>query len=227
MADLLPNAYLLGLIGLLAIAAVVVARQIFKVRGDEVILSRLGGTTKADGSLQDAANLYELATVQLRKRLDLYASLRPVRSVPGVKTRYDDVDLIVDIVSHGKWVQLQEELRSRGFRESPEDDVICRMRLGDLKVDFMPDDEGILGFSNRWYSLGLESAVDHTLTDDIIVRVLTAPLFLATKLEALRGRGIDDLLMSRDLEDILLLLAICVRDSTPIHLGNFCYSEIA
>jgi hypothetical protein len=70
----------------------------------------------------------------------------------------------------------------------------------------MPDDEGILGFSNRWYSLGLESAVDHTLTDDIIVRVLTAPLFLATKLEALRGRGIDDLLMSRDLEDILLLL---------------------
>ena len=69
MADLLPNAYLLGLIGLLAIAAVVVARQIFKVRGDEVILSRLGGTTKADGSLQDAANLYELASVQLRKRL--------------------------------------------------------------------------------------------------------------------------------------------------------------
>lgn len=84
--------------------------------------------------------------------------------------------------------------------------MICRMRLGDLKVDFMPDDEGILGFSNRWYSLGLESAVDHPLTDDITIRVLTAPLFLATKLEALRGRGSDDLLMSRDLEDILLLL---------------------
>jgi hypothetical protein len=36
--------------------------------------------------------------------------------------------------------------------------------------------------------------------------MLTAPLFLATKLEALRGRGSDDLPMSRDLEDILLLL---------------------
>ena len=57
----------------------------------------------------------------------------------------DDVDLIIDIVGHGKWVQFQEELRSRGFRESPEDSVICRMRLGDLKVDFMPDDEKILG----------------------------------------------------------------------------------
>ncbi len=35
------------------------------------------------------------ANVGLRKRLDLYSSLRPVRSVPGVKTRYDDVDLVV------------------------------------------------------------------------------------------------------------------------------------
>lgn len=35
------------------------------------------------------------ANVQLRKRLDLYASLRPVRSVPGVKTRYENVDLVV------------------------------------------------------------------------------------------------------------------------------------
>jgi tetratricopeptide (TPR) repeat protein len=69
MADLLPDAYLLGLIGLLAIAAVVVARQILRVRSDEVILSRLGGTKKADGTTQDAASLYELASVQLRKRL--------------------------------------------------------------------------------------------------------------------------------------------------------------
>ena len=35
------------------------------------------------------------ANVGLRKRLDLYASLRPVKSVPSVKTRYEDVDLIV------------------------------------------------------------------------------------------------------------------------------------
>ncbi|HMK72652.1 MAG TPA: isocitrate dehydrogenase (NAD(+)) [Myxococcaceae bacterium] len=35
------------------------------------------------------------ANVALRKSLDLYASVRPVRSVPGVKTRYQDVDLVV------------------------------------------------------------------------------------------------------------------------------------
>jgi isocitrate dehydrogenase (NAD+) len=33
--------------------------------------------------------------VELRKTLDLYANLRPVRTLPGVKSRYDNVDLIV------------------------------------------------------------------------------------------------------------------------------------
>ncbi len=35
------------------------------------------------------------ANVALRKALDLYANLRPVRSQAGVKTRYEDVDLVV------------------------------------------------------------------------------------------------------------------------------------
>jgi isocitrate dehydrogenase (NAD+) len=33
--------------------------------------------------------------VQLRKQFDLYAAVRPVRSLPGVETRYQDVDLII------------------------------------------------------------------------------------------------------------------------------------
>src|SRR5215472_14416801 len=33
--------------------------------------------------------------VGLRKALDLYANLRPVKSVEGVKSRYDDVDLVL------------------------------------------------------------------------------------------------------------------------------------
>ena len=33
--------------------------------------------------------------VELRKQLDLYANLRPVQSLPGVKSRYEDVDLVV------------------------------------------------------------------------------------------------------------------------------------
>ena len=33
--------------------------------------------------------------VQLRQRFDLYAAVRPVRSLPGVDTRYEDLDLII------------------------------------------------------------------------------------------------------------------------------------
>jgi isocitrate dehydrogenase (NAD+) len=33
--------------------------------------------------------------VELRKTLDLYANLRPVRTLPGVKSRYEGVDLVV------------------------------------------------------------------------------------------------------------------------------------
>ena len=33
--------------------------------------------------------------VALRKTLDLYANVRPVKTLPGVKSRYDNVDLVV------------------------------------------------------------------------------------------------------------------------------------
>jgi isocitrate dehydrogenase (NAD+) len=38
---------------------------------------------------------FRSVNVELRKQLDLYANLRPVASLPGVKSRYDNVDLIV------------------------------------------------------------------------------------------------------------------------------------
>jgi len=38
---------------------------------------------------------FESVNVRLRKTLDLYANLRPVRSLPGVQSRFGDVDLII------------------------------------------------------------------------------------------------------------------------------------
>ena len=67
MDSFLPQTYLLGLIGLLAIVAVVAGRQLLRVRRDEMNLIRL---EQADASSsKDAGQLYELASVQLRKRL--------------------------------------------------------------------------------------------------------------------------------------------------------------
>ncbi len=38
---------------------------------------------------------FESVNVRLRKTLDLYANLRPVRNLPGVESRFGDVDLII------------------------------------------------------------------------------------------------------------------------------------
>ena len=59
---------------------------------DAVVRNRCalkGPTATAIGSGQASAN------VQLRKALELYANLRPVKNLPGVKTRYEGVDLVV------------------------------------------------------------------------------------------------------------------------------------
>jgi hypothetical protein len=118
----------------------------------------------------------------------------------------DDVDLIMDLLGPFDWPRLQGLLFERGFSVSVEDDVICRMRLGKLKVDFMPDDAAILGFTNRWYALGVQTALTYRLTDDLQIKYLTPPIFLATKLEAHLGRGNNDPLASHDLEDVVLVI---------------------
>src|SRR5215217_5372465 len=38
---------------------------------------------------------FRSVNVTLRKKLDLYAAVRPVRSMPNVKTRYENVDLVI------------------------------------------------------------------------------------------------------------------------------------
>ena len=65
--------------------------------------------------------------------------------------------MIVHIMSYADWPKLEKQLRERGFSDN-QDAPICGMKLGELKVDFMPDNSDILGFSNRWYNDAYESA---------------------------------------------------------------------
>lgn len=67
MDTLLPQAYLIGLIVLLGGASILIGLQIVRVRRDEAALARLEGQTRTQG--QDPDTLYELGSVQLRKRL--------------------------------------------------------------------------------------------------------------------------------------------------------------
>ncbi len=38
---------------------------------------------------------FKSVNVQLRQKLNLYAAVRPVRSMPGVKTRYENIDMVI------------------------------------------------------------------------------------------------------------------------------------
>jgi hypothetical protein len=116
-----------------------------------------------------------------------------------------DVDAIVAAASYGELIKLENNLRQLGFRESIEDGAPrCRWINDDLILDFMPTDPAILGFSNRWYRPALENA-QRTRIGEYEIRVITAPYFLATKLEAFHGRGENDF-SSHDLEDIVTVI---------------------
>ncbi|MCW4630513.1 MULTISPECIES: hypothetical protein [Marinomonas] len=133
----------------------------------------------------------------------------------------EDVDLIVSVIGYVEYNQLKAQLQSNGFKETPlteENWPICAMKLGDLRVDIMPDDEAILGFSNRWYKYAMESAIDYALDEKLSIKVVNPIAFVATKLEAYKGRGNQDPLASQDIEDLLNL--IDGRESLAAEIRN-------
>lgn len=120
----------------------------------------------------------------------------------------DDVDLIVPVVSRVAWYALQQQLRDKGFQEMPpsEDAPICAMRLNGMRVDFMPSDAEVLGFSNPWYADALKHAQATELSSGEHIRLVSPPYFVATKLVAYASRGRNDPLASQDIEDLLTLM---------------------
>ncbi len=115
-----------------------------------------------------------------------------------------DVGAIVDVASYAEYTSLAERLRGVGLVEDTTPDApLCRWRRNAMIVDVMPIDERVLGFSNRWYPAAIETARVWRIAGHD-VRVVT--LFLATKLEAFRGRGRGDVYASHDLEDIVTVI---------------------
>lgn len=117
-----------------------------------------------------------------------------------------DVDVIVEAATYAEFTVLERQLHHLGFRElHTEEAPICRWSSGTLILDFMPVDPSILGFSNRWYGSALQNA-KKTRIGSYEILLITAPYFLATKLEAFHGRGRGDFRMSYDLEDIVTVI---------------------
>ncbi|MFN7097576.1 MAG: hypothetical protein ACK4PR_08465 [Gammaproteobacteria bacterium] len=117
-----------------------------------------------------------------------------------------DVDCIVDVISLNQYHQLEKKLTQQGFKKSLLEDVICRWFYDEVILDVMPTDETILGFGNRWYKQAIAFSNLYPLTENLKIRVVTAPYFLATKFEAFVTRGKMDFYASHDFEDIVSVL---------------------
>ena len=127
-----------------------------------------------------------------------------------------DVDWVVNAVSLGDYYKLESQLRGFGFSQTQDDyGIICRWMKGSLMLDVMPTDERILGFTNRWYADAAENAQQITI-EEITIHHITAPFFVASKLEAFTGRGAGDYRISHDLEDLIAVIKTRIADHEKV-----------
>lgn len=124
----------------------------------------------------------------------------------------EDVDIIAHALTARDYHAIEDQVRARGFSNDTRPGApICRWVYGSVTVDVMPTVPHILGFANRWYLLAVETASTVVLASGLNIRLISAPVFIATKLEAFqdRGRNADgqlDYLGSHDLEDIITVV---------------------
>lgn len=115
-----------------------------------------------------------------------------------------DLDLTMKIASLSELENIRQVLIEKGFVQSAMDAVVCRFRYDDVLVDVMATVPIGWAPGNRWFERGLDQAIFKAL-DDVSIRILPLPYFLATKFDAFFDRGVNDLWASHDYEDIVYL----------------------
>ncbi len=99
------------------------------------------------------------------------------------------VDVIV-AADYADYSMFCDRLRDIGFvNDTNPDAPMCRLPHDGLKLDVMSTQKGVLGFSNRWYEGAIQTAKLASLPSGKTIRLITAPFFLGTKMEALYDRA--------------------------------------
>lgn len=112
--------------------------------------------------------------------------------------------MIAEIATYADYIEFSERLRRAHFEEDT--GVTCRWHHGALTFDVLALSKDVLGFTNIWYESALRHASGFTSPGGQAIRVITAPFFLGTKIEAFRGRGQGDFQASHDLEDFVAVI---------------------
>lgn len=123
----------------------------------------------------------------------------------------EDVDIVAQALSAHDYHAIEARIRAQGFSNDMRPDApVCRWVYKSVTLDVMPTVKDILGFANRWYPLAIATAQPVTLPSGQTIKLIAAPVFIATKLEAFKDRGKDasghpDYLGSHDMEDIITI----------------------
>jgi predicted nucleotidyltransferase len=132
------------------------------------------------------------------------ALILDINTAPDLRPT-DDVDVMVQADNYGRYFDFIERIKERGFVER-QGDPIGRYVSDELVVDVMPTEADVLGFTNKWYKKAFAKAVYQKLPSGKSIKTVTPVYFIATKFEAFRNRGKNDLTASPDLEDIVTIL---------------------
>jgi hypothetical protein len=139
-----------------------------------------------------------------------------------------DVDCVIMTSTRSKYYDLEETLRKLGFKnDTTLGAPICRWLYQGIIVDIMPTDSSILGFSNRWYEAGIQNKRTLRLPNNSSIQIFPVEYYVATKLDAIKNRGGEDLRISHDFEDVVYVLDNCsafidvIKSSTDVFLKSF------
>jgi predicted nucleotidyltransferase len=118
-----------------------------------------------------------------------------------------DVDVVPRVATIVEYHSVEARLSAKGFKPDTSPDApICRWLKEGVTLDVMPSEPGVLSFHNRWYPLAVTTAQTVRLPSGREIKLIDAPTFIATKLEAFKGRGMGDFLVSHDIEDIITVV---------------------
>ena len=116
-----------------------------------------------------------------------------------------DVDVMMGVRTRKEFHALDATLERLGFtHDLREDAPICRWICDGITVDVLPIREEVLGWNSRWFEEALANAVP-IMCQGHPVKVVSAPYFVALKLEAFEERGNRDFIASTDFEDVICL----------------------
>ncbi len=115
-----------------------------------------------------------------------------------------DVDLTLKLLDFNQR-ELDAKLAERGFHPDIQGHTICTYKYNDIAVDIMASTDSMRGPTNRWYSIGFDS-IQKIQIEGVLIQILSAACYLATKFEAYNHRGNGDYRTSHDFEDIIYVI---------------------